>query len=746
MNRSLAWSAFQLTLVLAALGGAAWWWSGQLQPDFLVDRALRLQPVSVPKPPVLVPLEGGTRQAWPLAAGRPGARFEFTVPGDGARLRFAEATLQGLPDVSVRVTHADGRLEEAGLVHATEAAWAVRGVPLPVQAGERIALEIAATDGRGRPDLGQVLLADVVLESAGRPVDESQTLIPVASLVADLLAGSAVEQVTAPPTAESARAGLPGPRGLLLPPTLPRELLLERVPEDCTLELVLHAARTGVGPMGPARVRITLGDDTEPAADVRVDEAADPPGAETPWHELLLSFDLAAYTGQTLPVRLQRSGGDNLAVLVVEASVVRRSAAPRRAFDPEHGVNLLLVVVEGLRSDRLGAFGYKRGHTPNIDALARQGITYTRVMAQSSWGLPNLASLVTGLSPVAHGVGMAPGRVLSPRITTLARSAGWAGLMSAAFHSTREVTTDAGLFEGYGLVHRQAVDAPVLVEAAVDWLADAQQFQWFLTLVLSDPLAPYEPARQDLAVLPPGLEPGLLARLRVLDSRPGAAEAMAQQLGLFYDAEVARVDRALGVLLDELEARGLRERTVVAVVGTHGQEFQEHGGGAQGQTLFDEVVHVPVIVAGPGVVRPEDAPVVVSQPVALADVTHLVGHVGRVLSTGSIPDRVPAPFGPDRPGLTLHAVLAPYPEVTARHLAATRRDEWLLLQDLDTDRRWLFDHTQDPGEQADRLAGAAAGPDVIALSQEEALLAAWRDWYAEQIASAPAHARRVPLR
>ncbi|RKY21569.1 MAG: hypothetical protein DRQ55_03860 [Planctomycetota bacterium] len=742
VTRSLLVSVLWLALVLGGLLAAGLWWRDQLDPGLRVDRALRLEPLARPSVVGMVltpvPLKGGMRLAWRLPAGRPGLRYQTTIPGDGALLRFYEATIQGLPDVAVRVTHADGSAEQVAVVSATEGAWTERRIPLPVAPGEAVELEIVALDGVGRPGLGEALVADVTLLSGGRAADEARVALPVESVAADLLAGSTLEQRRMPPTPVSARIGAPGPLALVLQPVVGRELRLGHVPPDARLALVLHAARSSEGSLEPTHVTVRVND--EPRARVRVDEAADPPGSAPAYHQLLVELDLDEQAGGPLSLRLELTGGANLVVGVVECVLLQSGTNPPREHDPEHGVNLLLLAVEGLRPDRLSAWGYGRGYTPNLDALALRGVVYERVLAPSGWSLPNLATLFTGLSPLAHGVGLADGRVLDPRLTTLAGSAGWAGLTSALFSSSPLALERTGLTRGYGRYERRSLAAPILVEHALDWLEDAAQFDWFLTLLLGDPSYPHEPELPELQQLAAGLDPDLLERLRALDSRPGAAEGVAQEVGSFYDAELARVDRALGLLLADLERRDLLEGTVIAVVGLHGQEFYERGGRSQGHSLHDEIVHVPLIVAGPGVVRPEDAPVVVRQPVSLADVTHLLGHVGRILSTGSVSDRVPPPFGPDRPHSAHHGLLAPVSGVTGVALESTRKDEWFLLRDALTGARQLFDLQQDPQARTD-LARAQPQPARIA-DQIQGLGEAFASWYAHVLSDLPSQPRR----
>jgi arylsulfatase A-like enzyme len=199
----------------------------------------------------------------------------------------------------------------------------------------------------------------------------------------------------------------------------------------------------------------------------------------------------------------------------------------------------------------------------------------------------------------------------------------------------------------------------------------------------------------------PELDPELVARLRILDSRPGSAEMMARELGLYYDAEVAGVDRAVGLALDWLQAAGLAADTMVVVVGSEGVEFFERGGRLTGQTLFDEVVTVPLIVAGPQV----RGPFVVEQAIDLVDVSRLLaaftGSVneekGVGPEVGSLQGRLPPPFGPSvAEALPAASLLKPYEPLTRHDLEAVRLGPWLLIKDRGADITALFDLSADP--------------------------------------------------
>jgi len=523
--------------------------------------------------------------------------------------------------------------------------------------------------------------------------------------VADLLTGMVVDFARAPPTEASQRVDMPGPACLQLLPLTPLQLSVNDVPHRATLQLVIHAGLLSPGgALEPTFVTVRTA--VTELARVRVDSTAISLSDQPPSRELLVSLDLGPYEGELLDLIFDLTGGTNLFVGLREAYVTAKGSRMLQGFDPDDSCNVLLLVVDGLRGDRLGLSGYTRGHTPHMDALARRGLVYTHMYAPSSWSLPNVATLLTGLSPLRHGLGLRPGRVLSPKVTTMAQSAAWAGTMTACFRNTAQISQATGLARGYQHNVWRRLPATSLADEALDWLVEAGQFQWFLTMHVNDVLPPHQAEIVDMLELPPDLDMNLVARLAKLDSRPGAAEGQAIELGQQVDSEFTRVDRALGMLLGHLSERGLLEQTLVVVVGSAGQEFYEHSGRRDGQTLYNEVVSVPLIIAGPGITGSG----VVDHPVPLVEAAHMIGELGGLFTSGSIDGGLPPPFGPDQPDRAIHGLLRPYEGVT-RHLYS-----------LDTD----------PMAESDRLVDLS---DVRAQGEGDALKWAYDSWYQEQIAS-----------
>lgn len=714
-----AWAALaRLVAVLAMVAGALWWWGTHDTPDLVADARLRLEPENHERLTRIhsVALEGGVYSGWRVDLRRP-ARYAVAVPGDDAVLRFRETYLEGRPRIAVRVVRADGEREEVWVDDATSEQWSLRRVPLPVTAGETVDVEIAALDGGARMNLGAVYLADVVLESSGRQVDETDVPVEARAIERDLLVDR-TGRVTAPPHPIAESLGQPGPPCVRLDRDEPLHLDVEELPDGARVDVVVHVAPTEAT-WTPGRLTIT-----DPAvgelASFELDGALGPLGLHD---EFAVSLEL---DGRRAPLSLTflREGGDNLFVGLRDVSLSGLRSQPRSRFDPEFGKNVLLVVVDGLRPERIGAFGDAYAITPHLDALAERGIRYTDLHAPSSWAMPSVASLFTGLSPLSHGIGLVEGVRLSPRAVTLAQSAQWAGMSTALIASSPASAWVHGLGRGYELHDANAaLPASSLVDRAIDWIENQRDFEWFLTLHLDDPAFPHQIVTEPGHDLPTELDPALLERLAAYDPRPGAADRLAAEIGTLYAAEVSRVDYALGRLFDHLRSRGLLERTLVVVVGSCGQEFLEHGGRENGRTLYDEVTRVPAIVAGPGVRR---GPIVVDTPSELVDVTRLIGQLANLRAGNAMQGRLPEPFGA-LPGSepVLSAVLVPGAGSTVPWLMKARHDGFSYYRDVRSGREQLYDLRADPGETRDLAPQADEGELSLRL---ETLSTAAQRW------------------
>lgn len=265
--------------------------------------------------------------------------------------------------------------------------------------------------------------------------------------------------------------------------------------------------------------------------------------------------------------------------------------------------NVLLITLDTIRADHIGAYGNTEASTPVIDGLAAEGVRFEAAYGPVPLTLPSHTSLMTGTYPMFHGVRDNGGFVVPPEVETLAERFSAHGYSSAAFVSAYVLDSRWGLDQGFGvyfdefdvagerIVAMGSVQRPAdeVVDAAIDWLSTVTDGPFFLWVHLYDPHAPYDPP-----------EP---YRSRFA-GRP-------------YLGEIAFTDAQVGRLLDHLDAVGKRDRTFIVLTGDHGESLGEHGETQHGLFIYEGAIRVPLVFWVPfdgyrGVVR--------SEPTSLVDI------------------------------------------------------------------------------------------------------------------------------
>jgi arylsulfatase A-like enzyme len=273
--------------------------------------------------------------------------------------------------------------------------------------------------------------------------------------------------------------------------------------------------------------------------------------------------------------------------------------------------NLVVYLIDTLRADHLGSYGYPKPTSPEIDELARSAVRFVEARAQSSWTKPAVATILTGLYPVQHGAERRS-KGLDPSLVTLAERLATAGYQTAFFGTNPTVTQKFGFDQGFDEFNyvarkvgrrRRSVDSHTIHREIVAWLdrRDASKpfFLFVHTLDPHDAYRPDEPWRSRFA---PGVdvEAACCVRDQQVSGLTGeAALRRAEESRALYDGEIAQNDAAFGLLVDELERRGLADGSAIVLTSDHGEEFFDHGGWGHASTLYEEVLRVPFILRLP---------------------------------------------------------------------------------------------------------------------------------------------------
>jgi len=250
--------------------------------------------------------------------------------------------------------------------------------------------------------------------------------------------------------------------------------------------------------------------------------------------------------------------------------------------------NILLFTLDTTRADHIGCYGYRRIETPNIDRIAGQGFLFKNATAQAPLTLPSHSSIFTGTYPLFHGVRDNGGFYLGSERTTLAKVLQQAGWATSAFVGAFVLDSRWGLNQGfdyyydnfdfakYKTISLDSVqrEGGEVVKAFFDWFATNSQKKFFSWLHFYDPHSPYEPPE------------------------PYKTDYGGRPWGL-YDGEIAYVDTLIGNVVAELTARNLLEKTILIIVGDHGESLGEHNESGHAFFIYDATQSVPLIVRIP---------------------------------------------------------------------------------------------------------------------------------------------------
>ena len=406
--------------------------------------------------------------------------------------------------------------------------------------------------------------------------------------------------------------------------------------------------------------------------------------------------------------------------LVALLSVLASCGAGEEDYRPARH-NVVLFVVDTLRSDKVGALGGDGDLTPRLDRFAEEGVAFTRCIANSTWTKPTMASVMTGLHVRDHGVGYAR-TPLPEKADTLAELLSGNGYRTAAVGWNPHIFGERTGFE-QGFDHFQPVgprsDSPLtrgehVVEEAVAWL-DAEtdsDSPFFLYVHLIDPHFPYEP---------PGATQSLSVELTANGHHwPKLEDALPEEewdtLRDLYDGEVAYADAQFGAFLDALTERGLDQDTLVVFVSDHGEELFEHGRHGHLTTMFEEIVRVPLLMRIPGLPQRLVGTVsnaLIEQIDVRATIVHALGLTRLAAASGV--SVLPALYSPDD-APRKHALVESEEGGLGKAVIAGR---WKYV------RRWtpaetevLYDLRADPGEQTN-----VADEQAEVLESMRALLA-----------------------
>jgi len=398
--------------------------------------------------------------------------------------------------------------------------------------------------------------------------------------------------------------------------------------------------------------------------------------------------------------------------------------------------NVVICVVDTLRPDYLGVYGHDKPTSPAIDALAVESVVFEHAYSPAPWTLPAVVSLLIGTFPCEHLV-LVDGQKIASEQQPLAERLSAAGFRTAAFISNPYAGKMTGLDRG---VEKTVAQPPLQNTTGADlepWLEADSKKPFFIYVHNIEPHNPCDVPAESIAPfgeVPADELPRMRAalndfrRLTRVDFEAGQAvgttdntaaqdaamallRTMEPQIRICYEAAVRRADESVGSIIDMLKKRRVWDQTLFILVSDHGEEFDEHGGWLHDQSVYEELIHVPLIVHFP---KGQYGGTRVASIVNLVDVLPTVAEVvGRpkvaenARGTSVVPLAAGAPAA-DSDAFHVVAVrmnrkkfYRPFKETRGDVNVALRQRNWKAIFNVETKSFELYELKEDAGETND---------------------------------------------
>ncbi len=322
------------------------------------------------------------------------------------------------------------------------------------------------------------------------------------------------------------------------------------------------------------------------------------------------AWDISAYKGQAVRIDLISRGGG---IAWAEPRLLVQ-AAPAAPPPPAKKVDRVFVwMVDTLRADKVQVYNpHTVVQTPNYDAFAADATRFAWAQVPGTWSLPSHASILTGVYPGVHKATAHEAR-LSRQVPFIAEVFKKAGFRTALFSSNGYISSKWGFDRGWDETRnfiRESLPngAEYLWKTARTWITANGRKPQFVYLATVDPHVIYNPRKEFLQLywkkpyhgpIKPALTGVQLGQIKSGKLKPDADDRA--YLEALHNAEITQSDRAFAGFLSDLKAAGLYDTSAVIVISDHGDEFWDHGDVGHAQSVYQELVHIPLIIRAPGI-------------------------------------------------------------------------------------------------------------------------------------------------
>ncbi len=391
---------------------------------------------------------------------------------------------------------------------------------------------------------------------------------------------------------------------LMLPVPATMSYYLE-VPRSAGLCFSAAAAVTGTAKKTPdasLMVRVTPVDGSAPS------ELLSKSYSSASWHHEKL--DLSAMAGKLVKLDFMTSGSMDGRLALGDPAL---RIVPPKIQRAGKAKNIIVVLIDTLRADKLTAYKKTWVKTPTFDKFVKESTLFEQCQAPSNWTKPSCATVLTGLYPDTHKARGHSSRVASS-IKLASEVLKPLGFATGAFIANGYLASEFGFNRGWNeyvnfIRENKKTEAENVYKVTLDFIAKHKDQPFFTYVQTIDPHVPYDPPESDLKLYDSSPYEGpvrnrntgnLLEEFKRQKVELNSRDR--KRLEALYDGEVTYHDRYFGHFLDGLKKLGVLDNSILIVCADHGEEFFDHESVGHGHTLYQELLHVPLVMRAPGVV------------------------------------------------------------------------------------------------------------------------------------------------
>ncbi len=390
------------------------------------------------------------------------------------------------------------------------------------------------------------------------------------------------------------------------------QALVARTPQTWTFRLQIPTGKPALGlvwgaSIGGAEVKINVASDQSAPKEILQAKASGPG-----WKPEAL--DLTAWAGQVVEITMEAGGTWSADQVVAWGQPAIYSPATEAIKRPGQAPakNVLIYLIDTMRYDKFSTYNPKtKTQTPNIDAFAKDATVFEHAYDNENWTKPSCATILTGLYPDTHKTKEDRSKLPASAVT-ISEHLKTKGFKTGSFIANGYVSNAFGFDQGWDyytnyIRENKNTNADRLVDDTLNWIDKQKGKRFFAYVQTIDPHVPYSPPKKYRKLywnrgykgpIKPRSTGDQLAKIKT--GKMDVNRDDKKYLEALYDGEVTFNDENFGRLIDGLKSRGLYDDTVIVIIADHGEEFFDHGKVGHGHSLYEEMIHSPLIVRYPG--------------------------------------------------------------------------------------------------------------------------------------------------